>query len=61
MAAKLPAWIEVRRDLITESWFMRCRACGIRDRYDKFWSASRAAYDHADFHYQDEAGRVGGS
>ena len=48
MARRLPEWIELRRDRITGTWFLVCLACGIKERYVKFWPASRAAWDHAD-------------
>jgi hypothetical protein len=46
----LPPYIELRRERITESWFLLCRACGIKETYDKFWPASYAAHAHADLH-----------
>ena len=46
----LPVWIELRRDRLTSSWLLICRACGIKERYDKFWPASYAAHEHADMH-----------
>ena len=45
---ELPSFIELRRDRITESWLLICHACGIKETYNKFLTASRAAYEHAD-------------
>ena len=50
MTRTLPAYIELRRDRITSSWRLICRACGIKETYAQFWPASRAAHDHADMH-----------
>jgi len=61
MAGKLPEWIELRRDRITGSWMLLCRACGIRESYAKFWPASRAAQDHADVHLQEQDEQRAGS
>jgi len=47
---RLPAYIELRRDRIPGSWFLLCRACGVKEHYQEFWGASRAAWDHTDMH-----------
>jgi hypothetical protein len=52
----LPKYIEIRRDRITGSWSMICRACGVKEAFGNFWPASRAAHDHADFHEAEEEG-----
>jgi hypothetical protein len=54
MARTLPDWIEVRRDQVSQSWSLLCRACGIREHYHDFWIASRAASGHADSHHQEQ-------
>jgi hypothetical protein len=50
----LPRYIELRRDRVASSWFLVCRACGIKEHHANFWPASRAAHDHADFHEAEE-------
>lgn len=54
MARTLPAWIEVRRDRVSQSWILLCRACGVKESYHDFWIVSRAAFDHADMHNQEQ-------
>jgi hypothetical protein len=50
----LPKYIEFRRDRITSSWHLVCRACGIKESYANFWPASNAAWAHADLHEAEE-------
>jgi hypothetical protein len=52
----LPLYIEFRRDRITSSWHLVCRACGIKESYRSFWPASHAAHAHADLHEAEEEG-----
>ena len=54
MTRTLPRYIELRRDRITGSWRMVCRACGVKEESGNFWPASRAAHNHADFHEAEE-------
>ena len=61
MTRLLPAWIELRRERITSSWLLVCRACGIKETYAKFWPASYAAHEHADMHAEELDERVGGN
>jgi hypothetical protein len=47
---KLPEYAQLRYDQMSRSWVLTCAACGIKERYWKYWTASRVAYAHAEMH-----------
>jgi hypothetical protein len=51
----LPEFIDLRRDMMARDWIFICRACGIKERYNKFWAASQAAHGHAEIELSEMA------
>lgn len=47
-------WIRVRQDQLTRAWMLSCDLCGIRERYWKYWVASRVLEKHAAMHAQTD-------
>ena len=44
------SWARVRRDEMAGCWIFSCDLCGIRERYAKYWAASRVLEKHAAMH-----------
>jgi hypothetical protein len=54
METTLPAYVSLKHDLVTGSWVLTCDACGIRERYWKYWTAARVIQAHAVMHQDSD-------